>query len=123
MTTVTLKFTDAQLKDFFFVALGGDCEYWFELEKESGAKVASQKGQCFEEKVWNALLAGEELSICDSDEKNYLGKLSMPSVKNALQILADTEPKQFAYILHDGIDTESADCLLQCAVMGKVKYS
>ncbi len=65
---------------------------------------------------------GIELELQDFEDATARYSLTFAKIKKGLTIMASKYPRHFKSILEDNTDAETADVLLQCALLGEIVY-
>jgi hypothetical protein len=94
--------------------------YWLELDKVEEPEVRSF-GRGFVGE--HALNVGGALILKNLEANNRRLRLDMEAITSGLMVMAKKEPVAFADFLTDNEDENTGDTFLQCALLGKVKYS
>lgn len=106
-------------------AIEGGSNYWY-LIKDKACDIINKysKRECFVEKMWDAILAGEEIEIHDIEDEDgdALGKISLVSIEKGEQIMAEKHASHFADIIDENDDACTGDVWFQLAVMGEIVY-
>jgi hypothetical protein len=108
-------------------ALEGGSNYWYYIGKKAMAIVdevfPSDGNTPTVDRIWAAIKAGKEIEIRDAeDPREVLGKISLASIANGEQIMAEKYPHHFADIINENDDAITGDVWFQLATMGEVVY-
>ncbi len=76
----------------------------------------------YESTVHEILEKKLELKLEDFEDEKARHTLTLAKIKKGLTIMANKYPKHFASILQDNTDADTADVLLQCALLGEIVY-
>ncbi len=63
-----------------------------------------------------------ELKLQDFEDEKARYTLTLAKIKKGLSVMAAKYPKHFASIIQDNTDADTADVLLQCALLGEIVY-
>jgi hypothetical protein len=104
-------------------------EYWAEiteLKEPTSWEFQTTDPQC-DDGHWSQdypLNPGGAIMIKDiEDDDNGIMLLNQETLQKGLQILAEKYPDHFANITKENSDAETADCLVQCSLLGDIIYS
>lgn len=125
---VTLKISTEVLEDIFVTALEGGSNYWYFLSEDAVKKirdaVPKSEDPYLSTSILKAILKGVEVPINDAEnEDDVIGEISLKTMLNRLQKLADSKNNS-ALINHiDGNgDADTADIILQYLAFGEIVY-
>jgi hypothetical protein len=125
---VTLKISTEVLEDIFVTALEGGSNYWYFLSEDAVKKirdaVPKSEDPYLSTSILKAILKGVEVPINDAEnEEDVIGEISLKTMLNRLQKLADSKNNS-ALINHiDGNgDADTADIILQYLAFGEIVY-
>jgi len=77
----------------------------------------------YESVVHGLLYGGKSVKITDTEDDDKKHTLTLAKIEKGLAIMAKDEPSEFAEILSEDGDMYTGDILLQCALLGEVRYS
>lgn len=127
--SVIKPFSKQILSDLIVTALEGGSNFWYLIKDEADAEIRKYKdsnnlhNNCFSEWVFVALENGAKIQIHDiEDEENLLGTLTIESLHKATRLISEKYPAEYANMLEEDYDADSADIFFQLAVMGEVVY-
>lgn len=117
------------LEDIFVTALEGGSNYWYCLSMDAAklirAVVPKKEDPYLSTAILKAIERGVEIPINDAEDESYVvGAISMKTMKERIQKLADS-PNKWALVKHingEG-DGDSADVVFQYLAMGEIIYS
>lgn len=112
------------VKDLLTTALEGGSNYWYIFDCTEVRKATEpMKGQPLVDRIWHYVWEqGNSLVFNDNETDEPLGSLSYESLKNAVKLLVETQPKHYANILKEDWDAETGDVFFQLTIMGEVVY-
>jgi hypothetical protein len=130
-----VNITEEQRFDLLVSAMSGGINYWAyfgeDLWKIVDGVQKPSKNLCIEDRVWEAIKAGKELPIRDAEsidededsEGEILGYISLKSIEEGEQIMANKYAWHLADIIEENADAITADVWFQCAVLKEIVYS
>lgn len=129
--TQTVEIKSKRIEDLLVCAFEGGCNHWLCLNGEELKKNADKlKG---ETKAYRQIMLGATLSAFDVENPNHkLGDLNAINIVSALQAMANGEDLKgkkndhlkwhFNNWINEDDDAETADVVIQIAVLGEIVY-
>ena len=111
-------------EDMLIGAYEGGSNYWAELSEDALEiiKKYRKSGRAPSEQMFDAIQAGESIPIEDSEEGGVIGYIDKASIKRAMTIMEVDYPVDYANIISENDDCNTADIFFQLAVMGEVVF-
>lgn len=126
--TINQKIDRQVLEDIFVTALEGGSNYWYYLSEEAikliRKAVPKSEDPYLSTAILKAIEKGVEVPINDAeDEEEVIGTISLKTMKERLQKLADSKNRDalVSHINENG-DGDSADIVLQYLAFGEIVY-
>ena len=126
--TINQKIDRQVLEDIFVTALEGGSNYWYYLSEEAikliRKAVPKSEDPYLSTAILKAIEKGVEVPINDAeDEDEVIGTISLKTMKERLQKLADSKNRDalVSHINENG-DGDSADIVLQYLAFGEIVY-
>jgi hypothetical protein len=127
----TVKITTQRIKDMLITALEGGSDYWLRVRVKDLNRLSEQFNN--DRNMENLILAGASVPIYDAEgQDGLLGHLSMLNIIMALSAMAQGEnikeekndrlKEHFDNFINENDDAETADVIVQIAVMESVVY-
>ena len=129
--TQTVEIKSERIEDLLVTALEGGSNHWLCLSSEELKNNAEKlKG---ETKAYRQIMLGATLSVFDVEEPDHkLGDLNAITIVSALQAMANGEDLKgkkndhlkthFNNFVSENDDAETADVVVQIAVLGEIVY-
>lgn len=116
---VAVEIDDQILEDLFITAFEGGSNYWAEVKQKTPRGEGSSS-----ERWWrNIMKKGGTMTIYDAEEEGeILGRFDLPKVLVGTAKMAENAPEQFANVLSENYDAETADVWFQFVVLGEIVY-
>jgi hypothetical protein len=126
--TINQEIKRQVLEDIFVTALEGGSNYWYYLSEEAikliRKAVPKSEDPYLSTAILKAIEKGVEVPINDAeDEEEVIGTISLKTMKERLQKLADSKNRDalVSHINENG-DGDSADIVLQYLAFGEIVY-
>lgn len=108
-------------------ALEGGSNYWCDIPKESfdSKLMEAYKDDNISLSVLLAIFIWKErqtIAIFDAISNEEIGKISMKSVKKALEIICENHGEVFDSLLAETYDADDADVFFQYATLGELTF-
>ncbi len=129
--TQTIEIASERIHDLLTTGLEGGCDYWLATDHE----LIKQESKKFEGElnIQNQIMQGGTLHCFDAEEPDAkLGELNVFKVVSALQAMADGKDLKgkkndhlkwhFKNFIEENDDCETADVVIQIAVMGEIVF-
>ena len=124
--SVTINITKEQRENLLCSAIEGGSNYWYYFNTKSCQaidNIAPKDGKTpFVDRLYTALEKGLTVAVQDCDTMKTIGQLSIESIEKGEQLMADKYADDFADIVADTDDANTADIWFQLAVIGRVEY-
>ena len=128
--TLSVKVTipNETLENIFVTAIEGGSNYWYFLSEDAVKKVRNaipnKKEPYLSVAIFKAVMSGVDIDINDAEnEDEVLGTISLSTMEQRLQMLADSEQK---WALDDELaengDSSSSDIVFQYLTLGEVVF-
>jgi len=128
MLQITKQIPTEILENVFVTALEGGSNYWYYLPDESVAKIRKVAPRNTNPFVSLAIVKaildhGVEVGINDAEnEDDEIGVISLKTLLEWLQKLADEMPDAFNAELNEEGDAETSDIWMQYMTLGEIVY-
>lgn len=126
--TINQEIKREVLEDIFVTALEGGSNYWYYLSEEAikliRKAVPKSEDPYLSTAILKAIEKGVEVPINDAeDEDEVIGTISLKTMKERLQKLADSKNRDalVSHINENG-DGDSADIVLQYLAFGEIVF-
>lgn len=122
---ITQKVSEEAILDQLVSAFEGGSNYWYLVNSVEGItdEIRANKNLATVEKWWEAIKNGGKVVIHDAEEpEDHLGDLTMESIQEGLQILAEKYPEIVSDIVEGTGDAETGDVFLQVCVMKEIVF-
>ena len=121
-----------RVADLLCGALEGGSNYWYNLPDLEMVRMLTKemKGQPIVDRIITAVYDhGASIEVydiedynIDNDENEKLGDFNLAAIESGNNIMFNDYPNQFADVLNENDDAETADVWFQLCVMGKLVY-
>lgn len=128
MLQITKQIPTEILENVFVTALEGGSNYWYFLPDESVAKIRKVMPKNTNPFLSMAIVKaiidhGVEVGINDAEnEEDEIGVISLKTLPERLQKLADEMPDAFNAELNEEGDAETSDIWMQYMTLGEIVY-
>lgn len=125
-TRITVKITDEQRENLLVSALEGGSNYWYCLRTDAEKEITKfvpefptlRKETPYVELMWKAIQAGAVIPVRDVENpKDVLGHISLASIAEGEQFMADNHSRHFTAIIDENDDAETGDVWFQLATL------
>lgn len=129
MPTINIEITDQRREDMIVGAIEGGSNYWYWLGDDATniideyCKNPIGRDHPLVIGMWKAIQDGKSIPIRDlEDENTVLGSISLQSIKEGEQLMADQQPKHLMDIVNEMDDANTADIWFQFCVLKELTY-
>lgn len=125
---IGIDVNDEVMENIIVTAIEGASNYWYYLNSDALDIIRSNSthGKSLSEKIWEAVKNGAEIPVHDIEDSDgeAIGVLSIESVTNGLQKLANSDMAKFLFMeINEDGDGESSDIVFQFIVLGEYVYA
>lgn len=117
---------EKRLRDLWITAFEGGSNYWAMTNIRFGEKsreFMKQNNLAPSEFTFNRMWKdGREYKIFDAETGEKLGVINKAKLKEGYSILKKEYPEQYANIISENWDAETADIFLQLSVLGELTF-
>lgn len=118
--------TNEMRENLLVTALEGGSNYWYFLKKKGMSYIEKHTPEMENEplamRMFKALERNVSIPIHDYETGDLLGEINMHSIEKAEEKLIEINPIEFANILTEDYDANTADIWFQLAVMGEIVF-
>lgn len=120
----TVYLSDERRLDMLTGAIEGGSNYWYFLPDVSMCdKYRKSKSEPLVDRMMKAILVHEIIPVHDIENlEDFLGNISLSSIIKGEELMFKNHPKDFADILDENDDAETADIWFQLCVLGEIVY-
>ena len=138
ITQVAMQISDDRLRGLLCGALEGGSNYWYTVERyqlPEGTTYADfqEGGKHTLDEYWHpyelipfvkgcSLIIGDVEASDDNEAVFEPTPLDREAIEKGIKIMAEKYPIHFADVLAENDDACTADCFLQCCVLGEMTF-
>ena len=117
---VKVKLTASDIDNLIVTAFEGGTDHWAGIIYKKELFSLKPKGVAMSQWITKLLLEGQEVMLCDIEDRSERWVLTLQKLLNGITLSAKERPE---HIDMDNWDAEDAGCIIQYALFGRVEYS
>jgi ribonucleotide reductase alpha subunit len=118
-----IPFSDEQIVNLISSACSGGSCYW--LAMSGIPKITEEeklKKECYEERILRLVYGGLEIRVLDTDSRELLGAINKERIEKATELMFKNHFADYANVINENDDAETADIWMQLVVMGEAIF-